>query len=205
MFLCICIIFLFLFQGLKYPSIIIKNPRVREAPGQLYSFDFNNPGKDAVVIPCSGCPAYGTAEFGPHGLSILQHDGKQFVKFDNWRGKWAPWDSMFHLQFPLLSIHRQGLHTQKAYHHSGTSPNLLLLLLSHAYMHFAWELHLDTQCAHLVCASRSNCNKDAYMHEHTTKGFGKMNICMNRFGVRIGWRKYLNECTPFGYVSLCII
>ena len=25
------------------------------------------------------------------------------------------------------------------------------------------------------------------------------------FGVRIGWRKYLYECTPFGYVNLCII
>ncbi len=34
--------------------------------------------------------------------------------------------------------------------------------------------------------------------------FGKMNICMSRFGVRIGWRKYLYECTPFGYVNLCI-
>ncbi len=27
-------------------------------------------------------------------------------------------------------------------------------------------------------------------------------ISMNRFGVRIEWRKYLNECTPSGYVSL---
>ncbi len=26
---------------------------------------------------------------------------------------------------------------------------------------------------------------------------------MSRFGVRIGWRKYLYECTPFGYVNLC--
>ncbi len=40
------------------------------------------------------------------------------------------------------------------------------------------------------------------MHEQTTKEFGKMNICMSILGVRIGWRKYLNECTPFGYVSL---
>ena len=96
-----------------------------------------------------------------------------------------------------------GLHTQKAYTHSGTSSNLFLLLLSHAYMHFAWELQLDTQCVHLVYAFRSNCNKDAYMHEHTRKGFGKMNICMSIFGIRIGWRKYLNEYTPFGYVSLC--
>ncbi len=29
-----------------------------------------------------------------------------------------------------------------------------------------------------------------------------MNICMNKVGVRIEWRKYLNECTPSGYVSL---
>ncbi len=28
------------------------------------------------------------------------------------------------------------------------------------------------------------------------------NICISVIGVRIGWRKYLNECTPFGYVSL---
>ena len=27
-------------------------------------------------------------------------------------------------------------------------------------------------------------------------------LCMRIFCVRIGWRKYLNECTPFGYVSL---
>ncbi len=40
------------------------------------------------------------------------------------------------------------------------------------------------------------------MHEQTTKGFGKMKICMSIFGVRIGWMKYLNECMPFGYVSL---
>ncbi len=32
-----------------------------------------------------------------------------------------------------------------------------------------------------------------------------MHICMHdRFGVRIEWRKYLNECMPSGYVSLCI-
>ncbi len=42
------------------------------------------------------------------------------------------------------------------------------------------------------------------MHEQITKEFGKRNICVSRFGVRIGWRKYLYECTPFGYVNLCI-
>ena len=31
------------------------------------------------------------------------------------------------------------LHTQKAYTHSGTSPMQILLLLAHAYMHFALE------------------------------------------------------------------
>ena len=40
------------------------------------------------------------------------------------------------------------------------------------------------------------------MHEQITKEFDKMNICMSRFGVRIGWGKYLYECTPFGYVNL---
>ncbi len=69
-------------------------------------------------------------------------------------------------------------------------------------MHFAWELQLDTQCVYQVYALRSNCNKDAYMHEQKTKGVGKMNICMSRFGIRIGDRKYLNEYTPFGSVSL---
>ncbi len=42
------------------------------------------------------------------------------------------------------------------------------------------------------------------MHEQITKGFGIMNTCINRFGIRIGDRKYLNEYTPFGSVSLCI-
>ncbi len=63
-------------------------------------------------------------------------------------------------------------------------------------------MQLDTQFVHLVYEFRSNCNKDAYMHELTTKGFGKMNICMSRFGVLIGWRKYVYECTPFEYVNL---
>ncbi len=30
-----------------------------------------------------------------------------------------------------------------------------------------------------------------------------MNICITKFGIRIGDRKYLNEYTPFGSVSLC--
>ncbi len=51
---------------------------------------------------------------------------------------------------------------------------------------------------------REGPNKDAYMHEQTTKEFGKMNICITRFGIRIGDRKYLNEYTPFGSVSLCV-
>ncbi len=29
-----------------------------------------------------------------------------------------------------------------------------------------------------------------------------MNTCISRFGIRIGDRKYLNEYTPFGSVSL---
>ncbi len=43
----------------------------------------------------------------------------------------------------------------------------------------------------------------AYMHEQITKGFGIMNTCISRFGIRIGDRKYPNEYTPFGSVSLC--
>ncbi len=56
----------------------------------------------------------------------------------------------------------------------------------------------------MVYTYRSNCNKDVYMHEQITKEFGKMNICMSMFGVPIGWRKYLYECMPFGYVNLCL-
>ncbi len=41
-----------------------------------------------------------------------------------------------------------GLHTQKAYTHSSTSPMEIFLLLAHAYMHFAWILQLGTQCVH---------------------------------------------------------
>ena len=47
-------------------------------------------------------------------------------------------------------------------------------------MHFAWELQLGTQCAVGVYAWTG----------------GK------EFGVHIGLRKYLYECTPFGYVNL---
>ncbi len=44
--------------------------------------------------------------------------------------------------------------------------------------------------------------QNAYMHEQITKGFRIMNTCISRFGIRIGDRKYLNEYTPFGSVSL---
>ncbi len=47
--------------------------------------------------------------------------------------------------------------------------------------------------------------QNAYMYEQITKGFGIMNTCISRFGIRIGRRKYLNEYTPFGSVSLCIV
>ncbi len=101
--------------------------------------------------------------------------------------------------------------TTETYHRliypKGTSPMKILLLSAHAYMHFAWYLQLDTQCVHmytkcvrtewLIAIPRQN----EYMQEQTTKGLDKMNICMNRFGVHIEWRKYLNECVPFGYVS----
>ncbi len=47
--------------------------------------------------------------------------------------------------------------------------------------------------------------QNAYMHEQITKGFGIMNTCISIFGIRIGDRKYLNEYTPFGSVSLCVM
>ena len=61
-------------QGLKFPSM--QMTRIVNAPGQLYVFDFNSPEQGAKVVPCNSFPDYGTTEFGPHGLSILQHDGK---------------------------------------------------------------------------------------------------------------------------------
>ncbi len=56
--------------------------------------------------------------------------------------------------------HTTGLHTQKAYTHTGTSSPQILLLSAHAYTH------------------------------------------EKELGVCIGLRKYLYECTPFGYVNL---
>ncbi len=44
--------------------------------------------------------------------------------------------------------------------------------------------------------------QNAYMHEQITKGFDIMNTCISRFGYAFGDRKYLNEYTPFGSVSL---
>ena len=41
------------------------------------------------------------------------------------------------------------------------------------------------------------------MHEQI-KGFGIMNTCISRFGIHIGWRKYLNDYTSFTSVSLWI-
>ena len=41
-----------------------------------------------------------------------------------------------------------GLHTKKALTHTGTSSPQILLLSAHAYLHFAWELELDSQCVH---------------------------------------------------------
>ncbi len=51
--------------------------------------------------------------------------------------------------------------------------------------------------------------QNAYVHEQITKGFGIMNTCISRVnarvGIRIGDRKYLNEYTPFGSVSLWFV
>ena len=41
-----------------------------------------------------------------------------------------------------------------------------------------------------------------FLHVQITKGFCIMNTCISRFGICIGDRKYLNEYTPFGSVSL---
>ena len=44
--------------------------------GFLYLFDFNSPKADATAVPCENFADYGTERFGPHGLSLLQQDGK---------------------------------------------------------------------------------------------------------------------------------
>ena len=70
-------------------------------------------------------------------------------------------------------------------------------------MHFAWHA-MRSNCKNCIRAKgnaispfcnfvATGDNKVAYMHEQTTKEFGKMNICITRFGIRIGDRKYLNE------------
>ncbi len=90
-----------------------------------------------------------------------------------------------------------GLHTQKAYTHTGTSSSqcvhqTLYHLLMHIHISFCIYA-IRPVCAHhgvrigcLIAIFRQN----AYMHEQITKEF-------------VG-RRYLYECTPFGYVNLWI-
>ncbi len=54
---------------------------------------------------------------------------------------------------------------------------------------------------HIECLN-TILRQNAYMHGQITKGFGIMNTCISRFGIHIGDRKYLNEYTHFGSVSL---
>ncbi len=68
-----------------------------------------------------------------------------------------PWRSQ------LSRPYYTGLHTQKAYTHTSTSSPQIPMLSAHAYMHFAWELQLDSQCVH-----------------HTDLIAIKMHTCMNR-------------------------
>ncbi len=99
------------------------------------------------------------------------------------------------LFFPEYQI--TGLHTQKAYTHTGTSSSqcvhqTLCYLLMHIHLSFCLKLmHICNQtsmrtpwCTYWL----SNCNSQAYMHEQITKEFEG--------------RKYLYECAPFGYVNL---
>ncbi len=83
------------------------------------------------------------------------------------------------------SFEHTGLHFQKVYTHSGTS---------------CPQWGSAENIAPKTLELRET--RKVVMHEQTTKGVGKMNICMGRFGTRIGDRKYLNEYTPFGSVSL---
>ena len=49
--------------------------RMMNSKGQMYLFDFNSPEEDPRPVSCNNFPDYGTTNFGPHGLSILQHNG----------------------------------------------------------------------------------------------------------------------------------
>ena len=60
----------------------------------------------------------------------------------------------------------------------------LLLLATHAYMQLDLYAHNDVRIGCLIAILRQN----AYMHEQITKEFER--------------RKYLYECTPFGYENL---
>ncbi len=48
----------------------------------------------------------------------------------------------------------------------------IILLFAHTYMHFAWELQLDTQCLYLAYVFRTYCNQNAYIDEQSIKEFG---------------------------------
>ncbi len=63
-------------------------------------------------------------------------------------------------------------------------------------------LHTQKAYTHTGTSSPQILMLSAHAYMHFAWEFGKMNICMSRFGVRIGWRKYLYECTPFGYLNL---
>lgn len=45
------------------------------SPGHFYIFDFNSPGEGAKVALCNNFPDYGTKNFAPHGISVLEHKG----------------------------------------------------------------------------------------------------------------------------------
>ncbi len=84
-----------------------------------------------------------------------------------------------------------GLHTQKAYTHTGTSSPQILLLSAHPYMHFAWELQLDANAYTMVYAYLIGLI--AYMHEWPTKlRIGEYAWAGGKeFGVRTGWRRLI--------------
>ena len=64
----------FCIQGFKIP-LSSENKNSINSPGQLYIFDFNSPEEGAKIVPCNNFPTYGTKEFGPHGMGLLQHKG----------------------------------------------------------------------------------------------------------------------------------
>ncbi len=78
-----------------------------------------------------------------------------------------------------ISHYFTGLHTKKAYTHTGTSSN---------------------QCVHQICRHFSRQPRFFFVFYGSFLCY--FQCLTSKLSVRIGWRKYLYECTPFWYGNL---